>query len=148
MNDILFGSMSLGQEAEAEIGNAIRSQFKRVGKLHLYHDVTGTVLDKYQGTDAVLGKMRVDYTVNFSHKNYIDRKFSIPSIKLGNTVVKFAIRLGNSHAKFQVPVMVVGCDMPSNMSREDKDAMINDLCTNPDSIIRHMERYYRMYTSR
>lgn len=74
-------------------------------------ETTGTELDKYEGTDALIWGVPVDFTYNFDNKdNMIELQRSI-ILSLG-IEVKFGVRVANECHRFKTPVLVIGfkCD--------------------------------------
>lgn len=77
-------------------------------------NTTGTEQDYYEGTDATLWGVPIDFTYHFNGKDYTDELLhSNEWIVLPcGILVKIGVRTGNAHHDFEKPVLVVGlsCD--------------------------------------
>ncbi len=69
----------------------------------------------YQGTDAVVYGLPVDFTCDFRGINhmvaYEEMSFEISGIGR----VQFGVRTGSSRVKFDTPVLVIGIETPYNI---------------------------------
>ncbi len=120
----------LGVEFEADMCEAARSYFVATEKnmtSKVFQSVHGTARDKYEGVDAIIYGIPVDFTTNFSNKDHMDKldlQFSgrYTSIKLG-------VRYGNSHhgfTRFKEPVLVIGVDEDNSFVRGYMANIIDD----------------------
>ena len=109
---------------------------------------TKTYLDTSEGTDVILGGIRVDITTGLADKSYtyICPKYYTLKSSYGNFKIEFGVRFGNGIDKFEIPVLVIGFN--TNYKIFGKKAMndiINLIGTNFDDIFSIGKEMYDTY---
>lgn len=70
-------------------------------------DMSGTIDDTHNGTDAIIQGVRVDWATSLVHKDFYRQ---VRAESYDGWIVTFGIRTGNCHGRFPQPVVVVALD--------------------------------------
>lgn len=113
-----------GHDFETTFIAAMRVGFEANDK-HAITQVSGTVWDVEQGTDAVIdAKMRIDPTLNFANKSFMPFYMDTGIKATHNQTFKIGLRHGNTHdgySEFDQTVVVIGLDMlPMEYTRYER----------------------------
>lgn len=120
----------LGKEFEDTISAAFYEYFRRRGAEKDCKQVTGTLSDYYGGTDLEIMGVPVDVTYYFKGK---DHTVILPSeVETPVSTIKYGVRTGNGHVKFQQPVLVIGVD--------EEDSFIRMFLERLAECVKHMAR--------
>lgn len=127
-----------GKEFERGFIIALKRQFKDNKTYHI-ETHTGTDMDTKQGTDFTCADIRIDPTLNFSHKNYMPYIMETDIAATPCQNFKMGIRHGNHHEGqyhgFDEPVVVIGIDMPPEDYKVWQDEIFKNIEENAFDII-------------
>lgn len=137
-----------GKEFEGDFIAALKTQFKD-NKSYRIQIYTGAKMDREQGTDLTCGELRLDPTLNFSHKNCMPYIYEtdIPATPCHN--FKMGIRHGNRHdgqyTPFEQAVIVIGVDMASDEYKVWRNDLLDSINEHAEELIMTADDCYLDY---
>ena len=145
--DRLF-RMPLGMEVEGEFYGCIRKYCRNTNQLNKFKGVNGSRLDVEQGTDCMIGPMRVDFTCNYSGKDHMIKLPDKIHIEKYNIDICFGIRTGNNHhcyTPFKKNVVVIGFDCDTYYLRTNMDGIFKEVDKLTSKIICLANKAYKQH---
>ena len=129
---------SLGNEFESELIH-IASTYARktwgVGSIKL----SSARQDRFEGTDLFVLGIPVDVTLAFSRKNRT-RKLGV--LNFDGVTVEFGIRFGNGKVKFQTPVLVIGAETTTGITKSNMWVVVDAIRSRIGEILdQSMDQY-------
>ena len=133
---------TVGTDFEDNFIFALDKVYKNMKAYHV-DKYTGTKMDKEQGTDCILrdsySEIRIDPTLNFSHKNYMPYIAESDIRVCGGQNLWFGVRHGNHHNYkyngFDEPVIVIGINMDPKDYKANDYTILKNLEKNMDEIV-------------
>ena len=128
----------------------VQSVFMQFFGKERFKSMRGTILDKEEGTDFVIDRLRMDSTLAFSHKNNMPFFYDTGLYAGGCQNFKIGIRLGNTHkgySEFEQPVVVLGIDLPRSLYDANMDDIIGNLRKHADELFKKANEAYLDYTT-
>lgn len=147
MTNTRIFSEANGDEFEANVIDAIKSNLRKKGQLDRLVVHTGDRLDRYQGTDFEIDGIRVDATCAFSEKDHM-AKTNFEPIYTQYGDLQFGIRLGNNYkgfTSFEKPVVVVGMDLDNVYAKVWADAIGEAITKMAPMIISYIKECYEEF---
>lgn len=133
----LLMSQHAGNEFEDGFVFATKKAFKD-SKVYKVKNLTGTNVDYTEGTDLMIGEIRIDPTINFDNKDYMPFVADTGIVAVGRQTWQMGVRHGNSHKgyqEFKEPVVVIGLNMSAQEYRANEDAILESLEKNAEDLM-------------
>lgn len=111
---------------------------------------TGTKYDEREGTDAVIGNMRIDPTLNFSNKKFMPFYVKLSAQPITGYNFMVGMRHGNDHkgyTGFPQTVVVIGLDMPPSVYNNNETKILNYIKNNAKQLTDIMYKCLTDYTT-
>ena len=88
--------------------------------------------DRYEGTDMFVLGVPIDVTLAFDQKN---RTRKLGTINFDGITIDFGIRFGNGKASFKMPVLVIGAETATGISKLDMWVTLDTIKSNIREIL-------------